>query len=679
MKYNWRLKEVDLVKIDEQVRLLDLDQDLLTILQGRGIETADDILAYLKPSLFNLESPFNLLGMDKAIQRIKTAISKKEKIAIFADSDLDGITSLVILFKFFEQIGIKIYYRYPQGDEDYGLKTDIIREFAKEKINLVITVDSGLKDVEEIKLAKSLGMEFIVTDHHEQGEILPEAIVVNPKQRGCFYSFKNLAGVGVTFRLTQALLYSFLPAYRFKFFLIIFYKNQFQLAYLSKGKVQKISKNISQIDLETFLEQEDEESYFIFYRLDALIPELQKKFPEQRIYTLENFLSTFLVYEGEEKNFFLKEVERREGLEFLAFSFLGLQLNNSPKIIKFIQSVLGLVALGTIADVMPLVQDNRILVFWGIKSLNRFNDHHLKKILPGEKIDANNISWKIAPFLNAPGRFGQTGYLLDFFLAKDEVSTNKIISKITQINEERKNLSEAIYQETISSLEGQKKIEEDNLIFIKSGDIPEGLCGLLANRLSDYYQKPVIVTSSPDERGFLKGSGRVQGSDFNWFNFLDPFKSMFEKIGGHPQAFGFKANLDKIDFIIEGLKKTLQPVKLKEKFYEIDLELDLEKINVNFIKKFSCLEPFGKENQEPIFLSRKIKPLSFSAIGQDNKHGSFKFKNNRLIQAIGWNLYDLMRKLYKENKNLDIIYTLENNHFKGKVYPRIIILDLSLS
>ena len=679
MKSTWLVRDRNDQKVLKLAETLSLDQDLISILFSRGLQTEPDILEFLNPELYYLPSPFLLRGVPQAVIRLKKAILQKEKIGIFADSDLDGITSLVLLHNLFSKMEIDFCYRYPKDDEDYGLSEEIINEFYQAQVSLVITVDSGIKDVKEVSLGKQLGLDFIITDHHEQGDEVPETIIVNPKQNNCPYPFKDLAGVGVAFRLSQALLFSFLPAYEFTFIIISPEKNFFNLAYLHRGQVVKIERNILSSDLKNFITKETDRSYVIIDGDKIFLEQgLKDFFPKEKIYSLQEFAKLYFSLEQlNEEKLTLPTVFK--DLEMLGKWFLGRQIASSPKIVNFNQSVLGLVALGTIADVMPLIEDNRILVTQGLHSLNCLENNissSVNKIFSGEKITAKDVSWRIAPFLNSPGRFGQSDFILDFFLAKEPKEIEGNFKKIESFHERRKNLLEELYQNLLLSTNNFADQVSDNLLFIKSGNIPEGFCGLLANKLTSLTNKPVIVTSVLDSDGFVKGSGRSNNRDFNWFEILDPFKSIFNKLGGHAQAFGFRIKAESLAELEENFKESLTVFSEDDSQHLIDLEINLEQVNFELMDKISRIAPFGKENPEIVLMSKGVKIKSFSSIGQGNKHGLYKFLDNPFLQGIGWNLYAQMEKKYLSKKKLDLIYKLEVNEFRGKKYLRMVILDL---
>ena len=687
MKSNWLLKTIDDNIISEFTKYLEIDKTIASILVSRGITDLNTAHQYLNPKLSSLHSPYLMKGMHEAVTRIRTAIEKNENIGIFADSDVDGLTSLTIFMNLFERIGIKPYYRYAVDDEDYGLRNEIIDEMHNRQINLLITLDCGIRDIDEIKYAKESGIDVIVCDHHEQKNELPQAIIVNPKTWECGYPFKQLAGVGVTFKLCHGLLMSYLLSFNKLFVVITKEDNFIYLSFIKNGIAERIDKVNSIRDLEqqnvinpnedcniVLFDIEDEENFrelfknakiFNFHSLLSLV--FENKIPQNC--DLNHLCRAFSINQN--------IVKQKHDIVNLIFS--EIEYNNSAKISQFINSVIDLVSVGTVADIMPLHGENRTILHYGLKSLNK-TSHPGLSILANKissKITAKKIAWDISPLLNTPGRFGKTHLIADFFLEKDIDKLHSLIKEINSLNDKRKKLVTDLFNGFYAEIQSGNHSAGEEFIFITSEEVPEGLCGLIANRITDITDKPVIVISLNNNKATVKGSGRAKGN-YDFFSVVEANSHLFERIGGHKQAFGFTITRDNIQILKAKISNTGKTGIKKVSIYNIDLDIPIELISQYFINNLDLFEPYGHQNEECLFLTRNVEIKDFKRFGQNMNHGKYLFQKNNSVEGIGWDMADSM-ELYLKNKQIDIIYKLENNHYNGYIYPRMLIVDIDCS
>ncbi len=686
MKPEWILPVPDLQKITSISDSTGIDKNIISILQSRGMFQEEEILNYIFPELNSLHSPFLLHGIYEGIKRLKTAILTSEKIAVFGDSDLDGITSLTIINNVLSKAGCVPLIRYPKAKESYGLTCSIIDEFIKEQITLVITVDSGIRDTEEIKYGRENGIDFIVTDHHEPDTILPDAIIINPKQHECLYPFKELAGVGVAFKFVQAFLYSYTSGFNLNFLLIYKEEVSFSLAFVKNGIIKKelsadkdnivelLTTLISPSDYIVLLNSESLSLASIIKSMhNGIVITDFKKIAEsisdknfENNKTMLDILSTeFRINVGNckgEYNLYLK-------------LFIELQLRSSSKITAVLQEYIVLVTIGTIADIMPLYGENRQLVKYGLSTINSGRGHKGILSLTGKtNVTSKFISWNIAPLLNAPGRMGKSGMTVDFFLEQNSDRIAEIVVSIQKINDDRKKMVNDIIEKIRD--DNTKAIINDNIFFYMHEEILDGLAGLIANRIADDLKKPVIIATGSDINGIVKGSARSSGN-FDFFKYTAGASPLFERIGGHAQAFGFTAEVGKIKEIATAINNAISDNFIPEKTIHVDSVIEVDDICTNFIKNLFILEPFGKCNEEPVFAIKNVKIESFNTFGNSGVHGKYQIRGN--IQAIGWNMFEKMSKFYNSKKNVDLIFKLENNDYLGKLYPRMSLIDIDFS
>jgi single-stranded-DNA-specific exonuclease len=361
---------------------------------------------------------------------------------------------------------------------------------------------------------------------------------------------------------------------------------------------------------------------------------------------------------------------------FLNAVFLELEMFVPGKITEFIRSAIGLVAIGTVADVMPLIEENRILVKIGLEELNKKKQTALSLLSRNERINSKTIGWGIAPLLNTPGRVGKTSLTVSFFTENDPDKLQAIITEIIQLNDTRKNTINNLHAKLMNDIEIENMMENEKIIYIKTDEIHDGYAGLMANRIADVTDKPVILVALPGKNGIVKGSCRVK-SHINFFSHVKQFSDRFEKIGGHENAFGFTANALHIDDIIQSIKDSFSIDPVRKSDIAIDAELDVDLINVDFIRELEIFEPYGNANPEPVFISRNMEFESCTIFG--NNHGKFLLAKNNLLTAIGWGMGLIMKDYYNARRPIDLIYRLENNEYRGSLYPRMIVIDMLYS
>ena len=679
MESGWVLKNNDHERAADLSELLDIDETLIRVLCARGIKTTSEIIDFLNPSIADMHSPFLFSRMDSAVDRLRKAVSAGEKVAVFADSDLDGITSMTIISSLLTRTGITPLYRYLKNDETYGITRSIIDEFIEQGIDLLITVDSGTRDIDEIAYATDSGIDVIVTDHHEPDSVLPDAIIINPKIHDSGYPFRHLAGAGVALKLCHAFLLSYLPWYNRSFILLcrqeelasaVVIRNGIEHACMSADSVEELLKNGI---------IPDDQEYSIIYDSETIEGD-EFTGCSCDVMSLDEFAGAAgsgpdcPVYCVAAPELYTKIYrDSISGIDLMKKRISMIQAAASPKINEFMSSALGLVAIGTVADVVPLVGENRILVHAGMKCLEVSRHPGLSMLRGRGPVSSKTIGWEIAPLLNTPGRFGLTGMTVNFFLNNNRDEAERIISEIQALNIKRKSTVNSICEGIMNDLrEGRAAIHE-NMIFIK-GEIPEGLVGLVANRISDSVKKPVIVASVPGRNGLVKGSGRCH-SDFDFFCHVEKLSEHFDRVGGHPQAFGFTVKAENIEGVMDMIDASMNGQSAAPHEYMIDTEAGIEEITANYIDILSRLEPFGNANEEPLLMASGVMIDKFTRFGNARNHGKYTFRDNRRLSGIGWNMADKMEG-YHGAGPVDMIFTLDKNVFNGSVYPRLVIQDI---
>ncbi len=557
MNKKWECYNLDNEKVEELVKKRHITNLLASILVNRGIIDGEKINVFLNPTRKDFYNPFLMPDMEIAVKRIVKAIENKEKIMIYGDYDADGITSITVLKKYLNEIGLKTGEYIPNRlNEGYGLNKDAISKIYNDGYKLMITVDCGISGLEEVDYANSLGMEIIITDHHEPAEKLPEAIaVIDAKRKDNKYPFNQLAGVGVVFKLIQA-------------------------------------------------------------------------------------ISTEL------------KLEEKEYLKYL-----------------------DLVCIGTISDIVPLVDENRVIAKLGLKLIEKTKNIGLKTLLniaDLKKIDSTAISFGVAPRINACGRMGFQEEALQLFLTEDSGEATKIAKRLVQFNQERQAKEKQIFEEVIEKIEKDNK--DKKCIVLAEENWHHGIIGIVASKITEIYYKPSILICLEGDKG--KGSGRsIPG--FDLYTALTKCSDYIEKFGGHSMAIGITIKKENFEKLKEAIEKYAQESNISDimPIINIDKEINLKNINIEEVKSLELLEPFGEANKMPLFLLRNLKIDSIRALS-GGKHLKLTLKqDNNIVDAIGFNMGDLSKE-YLLGDKVDVVGTIEINSFGNKENIQINLKDI---
>ena len=557
----WEFYKADEELVSKVAKKFNISEVLATILVNRGIINDNDIKVFLEPTRNDFHDPYLMPDMKLAIDRIIKAIKNQEKVIIYGDYDVDGITSITVLHKFLKERGLNTGYYIPNRlSEGYGLNRDAVKKIADDGYNLIITVDCGITSLEEIKYAYELGMEVIVTDHHEPLDVLPEAVaVIDCKRKDNTYPCNVLAGVGVAFKLTQAI--------------------------------------------------------------------------SQRL-----------------------NLDEKEYLKYL-----------------------DIVCIGTISDIVPLVDENRVIAKLGLKLTEVTKNPGLKSLILSsgyKEINSNTVSFGLAPRINACGRMGHEIEALKLFLTENKEEVISITDSLNYYNRERQEIEKRIFDEVISEIKGNG-LDNKNAIVVGKENWHHGVIGIVASKITDLYFKPSILVCFEGEEG--KGSGRsVPGFDLH--DALCKSSEYLEKYGGHSMAVGLslkKENFKKFSEEFENIAKDAHTEEIVS-VIKIDKEITLNDIKKETVESLKDLEPFGESNKEPLFIYKNLKIDSIRALSE-GKHLKLTLKDgNSIINAIGFNIGNLADD-YLIGDKVDIIGVLEINSYKGNEIVQINIKDIRKS
>ena len=522
------------------------------LLVERGITSLEEAEKFFHPSLKDLYDPFLMPDMDKAVGRLNKAMGKKERIMVFGDYDVDGTTAVALVYKYLRQYYSNIDYYIPtRYDEGYGVSRRCVDMAAAQGVKLIIVLDCGIKANEEIAYAKTLGIDFIICDHHVPDDELPPAVaILNPKLEGSTYPCPHLSGCGVGFKFMQ-------------------------------GFAQ--SNGIPTADLEGMLD---------------------------------------------------------------------------------------LVAVSIAADIVPMVDENRIMAYQGLRRLNGNPNMGLRAIiricgLTNKEITISDVIFKIGPRINASGRMQSGAEAVELLVSRDAADAYEKGKAIDQYNKDRKELDKQITEEANSILEQHGSILTDRKsIVIYNKDWHKGIIGIVASRLTELYYKPSVVLTLVN--GLATGSSRsVQGFDI--YKAVDSTRDILENFGGHPYAVGLSLKEENIPEFIrrfdEYVAANILPNQLEPQL-DIDAYITFSQITPTFVSTLRKFNPFGPGNNKPVFCTRAVMDFGTSKlVGKNLEHIKFELVDDtsgKVFNGIAFNMADQFPYIHSQ-KPFDICYTIEHN------------------
>lgn len=566
-KYKWVYKNNE--EPSEELLNVSGSKIVARLLLNRNIKSVEAVEKFLIPEKTVLSSPSVFPDMEKAVNRINKAIENNEKILIYGDFDADGVTSTSLLLKVFRFLGANVTFYIPDRvEEGHGLnKAAVLKLVSSKQVKVIITVDCGISNSSEVKLVNNFGVDVIITDHHDSPDEIPPAYaVINPKILDDPQDLAYLAGVGVAYKLAEAVLES-------------------------HGK------------------------------------------PE------------------------------------------------------YLEEVLYLVVIGSIADVVPLLGENRAFITSGLKLMSRKTPLCIKKLLEsaGTKLDngitSDMISFGIAPRINAAGRLEKADMAVELLTSEDEEIIDNLVKNLNYCNRNRQQMCESTFLEAELKLKREIDLDKDMAIVLGDKNWHPGIIGIVASKLVEKYNKPCFLVSLNEEKQEAACSARgIKGVHLQ--KALSSVSDMFERFGGHALAAGCMFDLNRHGF--EEFRKKITSVvniQFKNELYIpslfIDTELDSEDINENTIKEISRLEPFGEGNSSPLFMMSSLKLVGYKTIGQTKNHLKIFLQDEKekMYDAVWWQCSSLD---FNVGDILKIAFCLKLNNFGGKNYIQLEMKDIAL-
>ncbi len=554
----WIISSQDQQKTELLEHSLGIPSLAAKVLVARGVDDEKTAREYLEKDISHLHDPFLLKDMDAAVERIRRAVRDGEQIAIYGDYDVDGVTSTCIMVKYLSSLGAKCNYYIPNRiNEGYGLNVAAIQTLHDQGSTLLITVDSGITAIEEAEFAYSIGMDLIITDHHECKDGYPKAVaVINPRRPDGGYPYRELAGVGVAFKLICA--------------------------------------------MEGGYEQ-----------------------------ALERFAD--------------------------------------------------IVAVGTIADVMPLTGENRLIVINGLQKLAHTSNLGLRALinklgLDSRKMTSNNVSFIIAPRINAAGRMGGASVAAQLFLTEDENEAAELADRLCELNTLRQQEENNIYSEIIDRIDRAPELAKKKILIMWGRDWHSGVIGIVASRLSERFGVPCILLSVSE--GLAKGSGRsIQG--FNLHSALSDQGELIETFGGHELAVGLTVREELLEQFRTSMERYAEECFIREDIVpsvQVDCEVTPDELTIEEVAGLSVLEPFGMGNLQPVFVMRGLRVEEITPISHDKHLKMTLSKDEHYFQALVFGI-GTKQCPYVRDDEIDMVFTAEINVHKGRQSVQFVIKD----
>jgi single-stranded-DNA-specific exonuclease len=559
----WLLSDVGAGRAERLAESLSISPIAARVLAARGFENTDAARRFLRPSLDDLHDPHLLLGMTAALDRLRRAIQFGEKILLYGDYDVDGTTSVVILKKAIELAGGSAEYHIPHRLRDgYGMRPEAIDEAAAAGAKLIVSLDTGIRAAQAVCRARSLGIDVIVTDHHLPDHDLPPAhAVLNPNQPGCSYPEKNLCGVGVAFKLVQALL-----------------------------------------------------------------------------------------------------------------ATLGWR---AEKVRRITESFLKLVAIGTVADVVPLTGENRIFVKHGLAGLRSVRNPGLRALLsvagiePGSMPSAGQVAFRIAPRLNAAGRMADANDIVDLLLTADEERARELAELLHKLNRDRQETESAIVRAILDECLAAPVTDSQAALVFCGRDWHRGVVGIVASRIVEKFHRPVFVLGEDGERGIAQGSGRSIPR-FHLLEALEAMPDLFLRFGGHRQAAGLALPAERVAEFRDKLNAYASGRLTPEDFQpeiEIDSALRLDEIGERAVEDVLSMAPFGCGNPAPVFAVFGAEVAAPPCVVKEKHLRVTLRQNNRVLAVKAWNFAGRAAEL-QQGALVDAALVFESDDYSaGRGYP----------
>ncbi|MGM0673353.1 MAG: single-stranded-DNA-specific exonuclease RecJ [Spirochaetota bacterium] len=701
----WEKREIDPAQVKELSTTYEIDLLSAAILARRGFSDGNELLYLLEDDVRHLHNPFLFAEMEDAVDRILTAKSEGEKVLVYGDRDVDGITSITVLVDTLEEMGVDVFWGLPMGDEPYGLTTELVEQQAGKDVTLIIAVDCGTTNAAEIRHAAELGIDTVVVDHHNPAEDLPPAVAfINPKLEDSGYPFAGLAGCALASKLRWALVFGQTEFYKEPVCLLnvrpgngtyiieaVKMENLVELDRITESIVPGMVKfeqtrladfasGMQVIGYDATSQQRMLGELFgsaVEAHMLDLAPEIWKRYPkfEDRSLMRMQAASKLSKYRGSAPS----------EIDILVALFRVFVGDKVPQLETKNREVLDLVAVGTLADMMPLRNENRILVRHGLSKLTKAPRRGLQRLLEklrlfGKELQAEDVGYHIAPSINASGRLGEPDKAVRLLLSDDDEEVDGLAEEIIALNRKRRELGDSAWERLLPHARRSYEELESKFIVVNDDEVHRGITGLLAGRLARSFNVPAAVITAFDERavGSIRSVRGLQATGL-----LGRLDTMLSDWGGHDAAAGFSLDVGNLPPFLEQLSGIVRELDLEaeeEPKIHVDAELPLDYLSPELEQVVKRFAPFGQENPPLTFMARGVVVKEVTFMGKEEAHCRLLLDSgNYRWPAVYWNAADRVDVDFSLNDRVDVLFEFGKNFYQNRERVQLRVLDMKRS
>ncbi|GAB1433124.1 single-stranded-DNA-specific exonuclease RecJ [Spirochaetota bacterium] len=700
---SWQKKDISSQLVREVSERFGIDLLTSSILVRRDFHKAEEAVFFLEDDARFLRNPFLFSGMEDAVDRILLAVDEEEKVLVFGDRDADGISATALMMESLMSLGLDASFRLPGENEKYGLSREAIDEFAAVYGSLIITVDCGISNHAEVDYANKKGIDVIIVDHHvlQSPEPPPALAVLNPKVEASLYPFKDLSGCGVAYKLAWALRFAKSGLYKQAIALLNVrpVKDAYVVEALAMTNLVELGRVTETIVPEVVeLERTRLVPFLKNRQIFVWDGEIQKRLLEKafgrkaevHFYDIRPDIGRIIPQAAGASLPRLAELSKigkymdksYSELDVFASLFTSFAIKKTGSRDDSDMDALQLAALSTVADLMPLRDENRIIVKQGLSALNKKPRKGLAELLSrlnlsAKRLNANDTAWQVCPVINAAGRIGKPETAVKMLLAQDSAERAAYADELLAYNQERRRLGsenwDMAYPLACNAMEASK----GKYIILGSPDIVRGITGILASRMADTFKVTSVVASFLEDGSAVASVRSARG--MNVKGLLEHCSSLFHDYGGHDAAAGFSLDQKSWPDFERMAGQYLSSVEYAEteEALDIDAELPHNYMDPGLAAVVDRLEPYGEANPPLVFSSRKVAVIQADIVGKQEKShlkllldfGKHKWP------ALWWNSADRYGNDFKEKDYIDAVFNVQKNYWNGQESPQLIILD----
>ncbi|TVQ24166.1 MAG: single-stranded-DNA-specific exonuclease RecJ [Spirochaetaceae bacterium] len=702
----WNKERIDSNKVRSVSERYGIDLLTAAILCRRDLTDPNDVRYVLEDDVRYMHNPFLFDEMEDAVDRILQAASEGEKVLVFGDRDVDGITSTTLLVRTFRELGINVDWAVPMGDEPYSIQVGTIDRFHEQDGTLIVTVDCGITAVSAIEHAQSLGIDTVIVDHHNAPELLPPAVaIINPKISDSSYPFDGLCGCGLAAKLRWALIFAQGELYKQPVVLLnarpgnetviieaVRLINLVEVDRVSENLVPGVG-NIEQTRLFSFLQG----NAILVYDETTQAKLIRKAFgPSVDVHVLDiateihryfpSLQGKSLIRMRDQSRMAVYSTESPSELDVLVQLYTIFLTAKEPRLGASYAERLDLPALGTLADMMPLIDENRIIVRQGLRALATTRNPGLRELLArlglaGRTLSSNDVAWQISPVINASGRMGEPDKAVRLFLSDDPAECATLAESIVQLNLTRKKIGETAWTRILPAAQQSYEASGGRFVLVRDDDVHRGITGIIAGRLARLFNAPATVVAVVDKRAV--GSVRAMRG-FGVTGFLAQLDDILDDWGGHDAAGGFHLQLERWTEFERRIAELVPDIVLTEELepsVTIDAELPHAHLNPELRSLVERLGPYGQQYRGLLFMSSGLRILDAQLVGKgEKKHAKLLLDSGKhKWPALFWNAGERLDADFATGDVVDAVFEVTVNHYQGNETLQLVLQDVRRS